>query len=143
LREHDRRLVGLRARCREEDLRELPRREPRERLRELDDGSVGYSEETCDSRDICAVIAALTRSSAVADGDRQDPAEKVQVLVSVRVPDAQALAVGEDERLLVVLDRRGQQEALVLLASLASEIRRRPLVFHGAHDRLGLKTIST
>jgi hypothetical protein len=52
----------------------------------------------------------------VADGDGQDAAEEVEIFVSVRVLDPQSLRLRGHDRLGVVLDGRGEEVLLVLLA---------------------------
>ncbi len=69
----------------------------------------------------------------VPDRNRQDPAEEVQVLVAVGVPDAQALALGKDDRLGVVLDRRGKEELFVFLACGFGDVRGGRLSLGAAH----------
>ena len=94
----------------------LPGREPREPLGELDDG-----QRRVERRDVREAVdlrpdRGVDLVVGVADGDGQDAAEEVEVLVAVGVPDPQALALRQDDRLLVVLDRRREEELLVLLA---------------------------
>ena len=99
-----------------------PGREPRERLGQLDrrDRRIERRDvrEPRDLRDHRRVDLLV----GVADGDGQDPAEEVEVLVAVGVLDPHALALGQDEGLRVVLDRRGKQELLVLLADARARV---------------------
>ena len=50
---------------------------------------------------------------AVADANRNDAAEEIEVLVAVRVPDILILGARDDERLVEVVEDRGEEEFLV------------------------------
>ena len=68
-------------------------------------GRVGYSDDTCDRRSICARTAALTRVFACPTETVRIPPKKSKVLVFVRVPDPEPFPPSDD-RVLVILDRR-------------------------------------
>ncbi len=116
--ESDRRLVGLRARSDEEGFVEVAGGHPRELLGELD-----HRHRRVEGRDVAEAadlgdhrrVDVLVR---VPDRDREDPAEEVEVFVAVEVRDPRALALVEDDGLLVEVGDGRKQVLRVLFANL-------------------------
>ena len=78
---------------------------------------------------------------AVADGNGEDAAEEVEVLVAVEVPEVLHLAAVGDQRLLEVVGDRGPEIFLVLgddfvAARAAGELGSRNRVSGSGHGRI-------
>src|SRR5205814_1482004 len=108
----------LGARAREERLPELPGRYVREALGEHDDRRGRVERRRVLEGVVLPVDRGVHLLVAVAERDGEDPAEEVEVLLAGGVVEVAALAARERERLLVVVDGRGEQELLVELADL-------------------------
>ena len=119
---HHRSLVGFRAGRREIRLFEIPRRDSRQPLGQLDHRERGIKRRDVREPVHLSLDRCVDLLVRVTDRNGQDAAEEVEILVAVGVADPQSLRLGDDDRLLVVLDRRRKEVLLVLLASGLREI---------------------
>jgi hypothetical protein len=114
----DGRLDGLGAAVGEEGLgRPLAREERRQLLGQLDDGDGGEERRHVLQRARLALDGAHHPRVAVAEGDGDDAAEEVEVLLAVGVEEPLALAPHEGQRLLVI-GRDAEEELTVLVDDL-------------------------
>jgi hypothetical protein len=125
LREHDGGLVGLGAGAREVRLLEAARREAGERLGERDDREGGVERRDVSEAVDLGLDGRVHLVVRVPDGDREDPAEEVEVAFPVGVLQVHPLARLEDDRFLVVVRDGREEEFLVLRAHVGGGDRKR------------------
>ena len=102
LRQQHRRLVGLRAAVGEKRFFQPPRRDLRQLFRQAHLRLVGV-----ERRHVLHFVGLLVDRLgyfvvAMADADREDAAEKVQILLAVGVVDVLILGMIDDQRLVVI-----------------------------------------
>ena len=105
--ELDLRVVGVRARVAEEHARRCERRHPDELFGEQNAGLVALAREEMRERQLLDLIVRRARELVVAVAERRapEPGHRFDVLLAVVVPDVDALAAHEHERLAAVQRR--------------------------------------